>query len=116
MNDARTMRCVQPVRDLNPVLKRLLELQSSFLQSLRQRFPFDVFHDEVVDTVLFADVIKGADVKMVELRDRLASRSNRALRSGLSARCSGKTLMATVQVEAGVRAFVHLAHSSLANR
>ena len=39
------------------------------LEPRRQRFAFQVLHDEVGDAILLADVVQSADVRMIELRD-----------------------------------------------
>ena len=40
------------------------------LKPVLERFAFHVFHDEEVDVALLADVVKRADVRMIEASDR----------------------------------------------
>ena len=50
----------------------LLERQRALHEPLRQRLAFQVLHDQVLGLALAADVVEGADVRVGELRDRLA--------------------------------------------
>ena len=70
MHEAHTVRFVERVGDLSGVHERLIEGQSAFLQSIRKRLSFDVLHDEKVDTVVLPDIVKRADVWMVQARHR----------------------------------------------
>ncbi len=69
MNDPLSVRLVQCVSDLDGVFQRLIEGQATLLQPLLERVPIHVLHDEVVDTVLFPDVVERANVRMVEAAD-----------------------------------------------
>src|SRR5262249_36548646 len=71
VHDSLAVGLVQSVRDLDPVAQRLLERRRALDQSLRQRLPFQILHDQVLDAVLVADVVERADVRVRELRDRL---------------------------------------------
>ena len=84
----------------------------AFLQPLRQRLAFDVLHDEVVQTVLLADVVEGADVRMVELGDGFGFALETGLELGAFGEVLGKDLDGNGAVEAGVRGFVDLAHAT----
>ena len=75
-------------------LQRLLELERPASQAVRERLTLEVFEHEVVGAALMAHVIQRADVLMLETGDGLASRSNRALRSGSA---EGRILIATVR-------------------
>jgi len=66
MHDPFAMRLVEGIRDLDGVLKCLIEGQRSLLQSPRQRLGFQILHDEEVDTLLPADIEHRADVGMTE--------------------------------------------------
>ncbi len=109
------MRLVQPTRDLNPVLERLVERQRAFFQPLGQGLALDVLHDEVVDAVLAPHVVEGADVRMVQLRDRLGL----TLEPRFALRTRGEMLEKNLDrhcpVEARVRGFIDLAHTAGSN-
>jgi len=46
------------------------ERQGTLPQPCLERFPFEVLHDDERGAVLVADVVQGADVRMIELRGR----------------------------------------------
>ena len=73
MDDARAVRLVQRARDLNRVSSAPgssgQARACSRLQPIGQRLAFEILHHQEVDTVLLADVVQRADVRMVQLRD-----------------------------------------------
>ena len=97
VDDFCAMCLVQPVRDLNAVLQSLVEWERAFLQSLRERLSLDVLHDDEIDTVLLADIVERADVRVIELRDRLGLTLEACLALWALGEVLGRTLMATVR-------------------
>jgi hypothetical protein len=83
----------------NPgLMKHDLARQWAFLEPAGQRFAFQVFHHQIVDSILLTDIMERTDVEMAEARNRpLASRSHLSRASGELDRCSGRTLTATVR-------------------
>ena len=59
-----------------------------------------------------ADVVQGADVRMIELRDPRALRARSARGTADRGDASGRTLIATVAVEPRVARLVDLAHAA----
>ena len=70
MDDARTMRMVQGIGDLDRDAKSLTDRERTPAQALGQRLPFQVLHDDEVDAIVFADVVEGADVRVAQPRRR----------------------------------------------
>jgi hypothetical protein len=70
VHHALTVGLVQRVRDLNGIFQNGTELEPSLGKPELQSLAFDQFHDQVVRSLLFADVMKRADVGMVEAADR----------------------------------------------
>ena len=70
MHDALAMGLFQSVRDLDPVAERFLEWQGALLQSVGEGLPFEVLHHQEVHALLSSDVVKRADVRMVQTGDR----------------------------------------------
>ena len=68
VHDTLSMRLVEGVGQLNGDLQRLIQRQGMPPQPLRQRFPFQEFHDEIIDPVLPADIEYGTDVRMAQRR------------------------------------------------
>ena len=106
------MRLGQAIRHLNPVFDGLVERKRSFLQALGQRLALYIFHDEVVDAVLLAHVVKRADVWVVELRDRLRLALESLPSLGALGEVSRKDLDGDGAVEPCVVGLVDLAHAS----
>jgi len=66
MNHAAAVRLFQPLADLSPDAEYLLQRQPSLAQALPKSLAFQLFHDEVADPVMLADVIEVADVGMAQ--------------------------------------------------
>ena len=71
MNDPLPVSFVEGVGDLDPVAQGLLERKRPFEETIRQRLPFQVLHDEVFGIAVPANVVERADVRVRELGDRL---------------------------------------------
>jgi len=97
-------------------LERRFERKGASLQSVCEGLPFEVLHDEVIDPVVGANVMKGADMRVVELRDRfrfpLETRSPR----GIPRELRRQHLERHAPVETCVFRLVDLAHASHAQR
>src|SRR6202521_5090544 len=66
MNDTAAMRLVERVGDLGAVFQYLLHRQRTFFQARGQRFAFDIFHYQEVDALLATNIVKNADVRMIQ--------------------------------------------------
>ncbi len=71
MHDPIPVRPVQRVRDLDADRSVCSSGSGPFTRRSSESLAFEVFHDEVLDAVLIADVVERADVRVGELRDRL---------------------------------------------
>ena len=69
MDGALTVRGVERIRDFDRPRERLVERQRSFRQPRRKRFAVHELHDQKVDALVVADVVNGADVRVVERGD-----------------------------------------------
>jgi hypothetical protein len=56
------VRFIQPISDLDAVLKGVFEGKRSFPQTIGQRLPFDEFHHQEVRPFVLTDVMEGARV------------------------------------------------------
>lgn len=61
----RVTRRVKSARDLDREPQRLLETQRPVPEPLGQRLTLEVLHHEEVDAILVADVVEGADVRVI---------------------------------------------------
>ena len=63
------MRLVQRIRKLDGVAQNLIQRQRTFSQPVCQRLPFQVLHDQKMDSILLPDVVQDAYVGMVQAGD-----------------------------------------------
>ncbi len=55
---------IQSVRDLGRVSQQISTGQRAFLNPCCQRLPLEILHHQIINSVLVADVIERADVRM----------------------------------------------------
>jgi hypothetical protein len=60
------MRFGQGVGDLHRNVEGFVEFQWLAAHPLRQRFPFDVLHDDEAQALVFSDLVDGADVGVIQ--------------------------------------------------
>src|SRR6516165_10592204 len=111
-----TMRLVQRVCDLRPVLQHLLERQRSFLQTLRQRFSLHTLHHQILDPILMTDVIEYADVWMIQTGDGLGFTLEALLADAVRRKMRGENLDGNGTFQARVACPIHLAHPARTKR
>jgi hypothetical protein len=70
VNDALGMGLVQRVGDLDPHVDDAGRIQRPVSDQLGERLPVDVFHGDVADAALFADIVDVRDVGVRERRSR----------------------------------------------
>ena len=57
MDDSAAMRLVKSERDLRTVFQDLVKREWPFLQPLGKRSAFNALHNEVIDSILMADIV-----------------------------------------------------------
>jgi hypothetical protein len=95
--------------------------QRGFVQTLRfehsrQRAAIDVLHDDVIDRRVRADVEHGADVRMIETRERLGFPLESPLRLAVAPPLPSKRLDRDLAIQARIACFEHFAHTAAAKR
>jgi hypothetical protein len=115
VDDALPMGGTQPVGDLDRDLKEDLRGQRTAGDALLERLALQSFHAQEGLALMVADVVDGADVRMVERRGgaRLALEALPGVR--LVESISGQELERNEPTEPRVLGFVDLAHASGAN-
>jgi hypothetical protein len=108
--DALLMRLIESVGDLDGKPRRLIQRQRASLQSIGQRFPFEVFHDEEIDPVVLADIVENTDVRMPQCRDSLRLPKKTLAPIRIVAKMRRQDLDCDCAIEAGVFGAIHLAH------
>ena len=116
MDDPLPVRLVQRVGDLDAEAQRLRERQRALAEAIRERLALEELHDEVLRAVLVADVVKGADVRMRELRDRLRLALEPLADFGRGREMLRQNLDRDRALEPRVLRLVDLAHPSGADR
>jgi len=71
MDDALPVRGRQGVGQLDGDLQCLVQWHRALLQSFGQRHALEVLRDQVIDALVLADVVQGADVRVVQTGDGL---------------------------------------------
>jgi hypothetical protein len=69
MHNAAAVRYRQRFRDINPNLENLGQRQPTIAEFFGESFPFQKLHHQKIGAVLRADVVKLADMRMVQRRD-----------------------------------------------
>ncbi len=109
MHDPLPVRLVQRIRDLNSNGQRLVERQCALLQPLRQRLAIEILHDQEVRLTFLANVVEGADVRVVQGSNRSGFALEPLLQIGVIGDMLGQHLDGDGAVQAGVAGFVDLA-------
>src|SRR5262249_47285247 len=73
-------------------------------------------HDQKVDTVLLADIVEHADIRMIERRNGLCFAFEACFHFGVVAPVRRQNFDSDRAIQAGVRCFLHPAHTPLAER
>jgi len=102
MDDAVSMGLVERVRDLDGILKGVIERKRALLQSVSKRLSFQVLHHQEIDAVLLTDVEDGTDVRMTECRERLGFTREALLQLETARDMLGQDLDRDDAIEAGV--------------
>ena len=108
MDDSLAMRGVESAGYLDGDAEGFFDGQRSFAEACFEGFPFEVLHDEEVGGVFAADVVEGADVRVVEAGDG-AGFTLEALGEADAGYFDGDG-----SFEAGVAGFVDFAHATCA--
>ena len=69
MDDSRGMGVSQGIGDGDAVTERLVDLQPPAMHHAIERLSVDALHDQEVEIALAADVVHGADVRVVQRGD-----------------------------------------------
>src|SRR5215471_11152075 len=109
MNDAGAMGLVERIGDLGAECEYLVERQRSarLLDSIRERLTLEVLHHDVVDAVLRADVVDGADVWMLERGNRVRFALKPRAHFGIGRRVAMEHFEGDGTMQASVRRAIH---------
>lgn len=116
MSDAIAMRLIQGAGKLNPILQHLGRWQRTFFQTGRESRTLHEFHDDIVGTVLPADVVERADMRMVQAGYDLGLAFEALTARRIVREMRRENLDGDSSVEARVQRLVDFAHSACADR
>src|ERR1700693_363277 len=116
MNYPVAVRRVERSRHLDPDRKKLRERKRTFVQPIGERLTFEQLHDEVLDAVLRAHVVNGADMRMRERRDRSCLAFESSLQVRAVREMGREDLDRHISSETRVLRFVDLPHPARAER
>src|SRR4029077_4428317 len=108
MNHSFAMRLAQRFGNLHAVLENLRERQRTFDQSIGERLSLEQLHHDVV----VADVIKRADVRMRQMRNRLCLTLEADLELCVLCEFGGQNLDRDVAVQPRITCPVDLSHAA----
>ena len=57
MHHAAAMRLVEPVANFDAIAENLIDGQRAFAQPVGKRFAFQIFHHQVIDAILVANIV-----------------------------------------------------------
>jgi hypothetical protein len=112
VHDALAVCLVERIADLDRARERLRRRQGASRQPDGERLALDHLHDEIVDALVAADVVNGADVRVIERRHhaRLALEPGAALLVGRPHR--GQDLQRDGAAQARIVRAVDVAHAA----
>ena len=116
MHNAGAMRDLQSFCDFHSNFQQLRQWQSAPAQALGKRLAVEELHDQEVGTVLRADVVEMADVRMIQRGNGAGFALETLLKFGIVGEMSGENLDGNGAIEARVFRAVHLAHAAGAER
>src|SRR5262245_29991016 len=114
MNNARMVCRAEGGSDLNGVCERLIERQKTLLQPVGQRLALEELHDEKRRAAFLTDLVRRADVRMLELRERTGFAVEALSEVRVEREDIGQDLEGHDAIEPRVARLVHLAHAARA--
>src|SRR5579872_657210 len=116
MQDAGAVRDLQSFCDFHSNFQQLSERQCAPAQALGERLAVEELHDEEVGTVLRADVVEMANVRMIQRGNGAGFALKTLLKLGSVGEVSGENLDGHEAIEARVFRAVDLSHAAGAQR
>ena len=114
MHDALGVGRVQRVRHVDGDSQQLLDFQRAVADQMLQGLAFQVLHDNERGPIIFADVIDGANVGMIQCRSGLGLAAKAAQRLLVAGNVLGEKLEGDEAAEARVLGLINYAHPATA--
>src|SRR5438270_3393951 len=116
MDNAVLMRLLQSLRDLSANLKNLINRQRALRQAIGESLALQVFHYQKVGAVLCADVVKRADIRVLERRNSSSLALHPLLQFRVRGKMGGQNLDGNGAVKTRIPGAIHLAHTARTQR
>ena len=112
VNHAMPMGLIQRVCDLNAVTKRLIDWERPLCNARRQILALQIFHDEIVEAIMRANVVYRADMRVAECRHRAGFALETLAVFGVAGKVWSQHLDRDGAVETLVARAINLAHAA----
>jgi hypothetical protein len=109
-------RFIERIGNLRTELQDLLKRQRTLLKALEESLAFDTLHDEKVHTVLLANVVERANVRMVETGDGFGFALEALLTYGIGRKMWRKNLDRYNALQPRIPCAIHLTHPARTDR
>jgi hypothetical protein len=116
MDYSRAMSFVQCVGYLYRVAQHLISSERTFDQPSGERFAFDELHHQMIETVLMPNVVKRADVRMVETRHCSGFTFESLPQFRVCGHMIGQNFNRDDSIQASVASAIDLSHPARAKR
>ncbi len=116
MHDPARMRFVQGLGDLDSDLQRFLEGRRSPPQPVGQSFAFQMLHHQEADPVLRADIVQGADVRMIQRRNCPSLALHPLFEIEIVGEVCRQNLDGNIAPQPCIASAIHFAHAAGAER
>jgi hypothetical protein len=113
--DSLAVSFVECVGNLDGITQHLIQRQRTFLQPLSQRLAFQILHHQEISSVLMADVVKRADVRMIQASNRPCFALEPFSQLGSIGKVIRKDFDGDDAIEPRIAGAVHLAHPTCTN-
>jgi len=112
VNDAAAVGFFEGVRDFDGDFYGFISGERLVCEASVERLAFEVLHDEEVDSILRADVVKDADVRMLQAGNGFGFAIETGAEFSVGAEMRRENFDGNDALEASIAGFVDLAHAA----
>ena len=112
MNDAAAVGFFEGVRDFDGDFYGFISGERLVCEASVERLAFEVLHDEEVDSILRADVVKDADVRMLQAGNGFGFAIETGAEFGVCAEMRRENFDGDDALETSVAGFVDFSHAA----
>jgi hypothetical protein len=116
MNNTALVGTVKTIANIGAILQHLGQRQRAFREPISEGFAFQVLHYQIFSSILAADVVKNADIRVIQRRDGASFAIEALFRFRILRKMVRQDLDGNGAIEARIQRAVHLTHSACAER